>query len=511
DDTPARTTIVKDLATGKDLLRRENGSGARALSPDGSLLLYDDRPVQVIDVATGRVLKTLDVGALGHIWTGFGPSGTTAYLAGEDASLTAWDASSGSLVFRLPAVGVGQAAIGRQGRVAVSDEGGHEVLLVDATHRSDGGSADTCAGFSYARQLDVTAGVAAYSTDCGDPEQVGRSTLHVVDLTDMSVRLRKRDGDGQDIGLAPDGRSVATITRHGSIVDPLAIYDTTDGRLLVRMAGLCRYDADKMDRDLPAEQVGPSCDTFPKTPFPWYPRNVSYSPDGRFLASVSGSLAVWDAATGRLLLATEDPRDATSVIFTRDSGQAIVSGNCEVVVYSTDTWRVARRAKVDANVEACDRMGLIGFTPAGRLIALSGVGGEGGGWLHRFDGATLAVISSNAAHDGSPRAYAMNSDGTRVVTGAGDGVVRVWDSETGNLVEQLDVAGPAQGVAFVGNDKVAVTPSSGGMLLFELDRVTLLKTIKASIIRGFSPEECERFGFGRDCPTLGTLRDSSAP
>ncbi|MFL5678777.1 MAG: hypothetical protein ACJ77X_14220, partial [Chloroflexota bacterium] len=81
----------------------------------------------------------------------------------------------------------------------------------------------------------------------------------------------------------------------------------------------------------------------------------------------------------------------------------------------------------------------------------------------------------------------------------------------GNLVEQLDVAGPAQGVAFVGNDKVAVTPSSGGMLLFELDRVTLLKTIKASIIRGFSPEECERFGFGRDCPTLGTLRDSSAP
>ncbi|MET1232916.1 MAG: PQQ-binding-like beta-propeller repeat protein, partial [Candidatus Limnocylindrales bacterium] len=162
------------------------------------------------------------------------------------------------------------------------------------------------------------------------------------------------------------------------------------------------------------------------------------------------------------------------------------------------------------SIESCGNMGFIGFLPDDTLVGITGVAGTSGGWIHRIDPATLTVKSSNQAHDGSPKSFAMNSDGTLVVTGASDGVVRVWEAATGKLLHQLSVDGQAQGVAFVGNDRVAVTPSGGGMLVFYIDTAKLLDVVRASIQRPFTPEECQRFGFVDDCPTLEELR-ASAP
>ena len=77
------------------------------------------------------------------------------------------------------------------------------------------------------------------------------------------------------------------------------------------------------------------------------------------------------------------------------------------------------------------------------------------------------------------------------------------------LLHQLTVEGQAQGVAFIGEDRVAVTPSGGGMLVFDLDPAHFLSTVRASLIRGFTTEECRRFGFEDGCPTLEELRGST--
>ena len=117
------------------------------------------------------------------------------------------------------------------------------------------------------------------------------------------------------------------------------------------------------------------------------------------------------------------------------------------------------------------------------------------------------MAGSNRAHEGSPKSAAVSPDGTLVATGAADGVVRVWDGPTGKLLHQFTVSGQAQGVAFVDEQHLAVTPQGGDLLIMDLDPTALLATVKASLTRGFTTEECQRFNFaGGDCPTLAELR-----
>ena len=107
-------------------------------------------------------------------------------------------------------------------------------------------------------------------------------------------------------------------------------------------------------------------------------------------------------------------------------------------------------------------------------------------------------MSSYRAHDGSPKSYDISPSRDLVATGAGDGVVRVWDAATMTLLHQLNVENQAQGVAFIGEDRVAVTPSGGGMLVFDLDPTVSWRRSGDRSSAAFTPEECDRFGFEDD-------------
>jgi hypothetical protein len=77
---------------------------------------------------------------------------------------------------------------------------------------------------------------------------------------------------------------------------------------------------------------------------------------------------------------------------------------------------------------------------------------------------------------------------------------------SGDLLNQFQVSGQAQGVAFLDDRRVGVMPSEGNVLVFHLDTDGLLGAATASLTRGFTPDECTRFGFGDACPTLDELR-----
>ena len=100
---------------------------------------------------------------------------------------------------------------------------------------------------------------------------------------------------------------------------------------------------------------------------------------------------------------------------------------------------------------------------------------------------------------------AVSPDGRLVGTGAGDGVVRARDGVSGELLHEILVKGQAQGVAFLDDERLAVTPQGGNILIFALDRQDLWETVRGSLTRGFTPEECQRFEFS-PCPTLEELR-----
>ena len=520
-DLETPTSYVVDLRTGERVMSippsRELGQlngFVRALSADGSLLLYGDRPPKVFAVPSGDEVAALDQGAGEHYGASFAPTGTIAYLSGRDASLSAWDGASGKLVFRSAAAGSGTPVANSAGQVLVNDDTRRTVGLFDGAARGEAGSVATCLGFSPAGQLEIRDGVAAYTTYC----DVGPTTLNTIDVPNLSVVATMEDADGQDIALAPDGRHVVSQSSPNGMMQPIRVFDTSTGLPQVTFEGQCPWRTDFFGGT--RDEAGTGCQAFPATPFTHFSQRMVYSPDGRFVASMEVGPAVWDAVTGRLLSAhalpvgcdyQADECGGLGAIFTPDNSELLVSTwECELVALSTDDWTITRRVTLDESIDDCGRMALIGYLPDGTLIGMSGMGGDGGsGWLHRIDPVTLMVTSSNRAHDGSPKSHDLSPSGTRVVTGASDGVVRVWEAATGTLLHQLSVEGQAQGVAFVDDDLVAVTPSGGGMLVFDIAADSLLANVRGGIIRGFTPEECQRFGFADDCPTLEELRGAA--
>ena len=113
---------------------------------------------------------------------------------------------------------------------------------------------------------------------------------------------------------------------------------------------------------------------------------------------------------------------------------------------------------------------------------------------------------SHPASDGSPKSMAVSPDGKLVVIGASDGVVRVWDAGVGHgrARVQGEPAGPGRGSD--GNDRIVIGLQDGTVLIMSLDPQELLQATRGSLARGFTPEECERFNFGDQCPTLDQLR-----
>ena len=502
--------VIVDLATSERVLEidpqamtQQRDSYVRSLSADGSLLLYGDRPILVIGVATGDLVATLAAGEGESIGTAFAPEGSTAYAAGSDATLRAWDALSGEPLFIAPAAGGGRPSAALDRRVLVSDFATDTATLLDPGSRGELGTFRGCNGFVPAGTLEVAGEIAAFTTYC-DVE--GIYPTYVASLPDLAQLATVPDANGQDLALSPDGKRFARQSGVGAMIGTVEIHDAGSGDLIVEMDGLCGWDTSYPDR----HEGGPLCKDFPDTPFTLYNVALAFSPDGRFLAAVDdefGYGAVWDAATGRLQWSMADIGQAYAITFTPDSAELIASNlDGELIAVSTESWEVTLRVTLDASINGAGRIGFAGFLDDGTLIGLSGFGGTGGGWLHRIAASTLSVLSTVRAHDGAPKSMAVSPDGTLVVTGGADGVVRVWDGASGSLLHEFTVDGQAQGVAFVGEDRVAVTPQAGPLMIMAIDRQELLSSVKSTLTRGFTAEECERFNFGAECPTLEELR-----
>ena len=514
-DTSVNLAVVVDLVNGKrvmafpegtndnDPTRQNQPSNIRGISADGTLALFGDQPVIVLDVATGKVRARLPSGDGENYGIAFGRSGSLVYLSGRDSTLRVVDAATGELVASAPAVGGGRASASDDGSVLVTDFTTNVATLVKPGIRGELGTIPTCRGFVPGFQLKVVGALAAVSVICGD-----QSPTYLIDLANRTATAIAGDDEGQDIALSPDGAWLARQTRTGTIVHPIEIDDARTGEMVRQMDGLCSFD------ETLADYVSyPGCRRFPATPFPLWNGSLLFSPDGALLMAVevppagtARHAAVWDARTGKLLKTLDiTPWGA---IFTPDSRELILSTlDGSIVAMSTATWEITRRARFDAAVEDRGRMGLIGFVPDGStLIAVSGLGGTGGAWLQRIDRATLAFTSSNRAHNGSVKSATMSPDGALLATGASDGSVRVWEASTGELRHEFNVPGQAQGVAFVGTDRLAVAPQAGDVLLMSLDRTDLLRTVRLSLTRGFTPDECARYESGTTCPTLEAMR-----
>ena len=197
---------------------------------------------------------------------------------------------------------------------------------------------------------------------------------------------------------------------------------------------------------------GQDCVAFPDTPFPDWPWDLVFSPDGSMLA-MSGqntpAVVVWDTSSGEIIATPTVPHDidpewVLNAAFSPDRRPACASLGSELWMFSTDDWR--ELASIWPRLRARFQSDNLTFTPDGETLIGTALARFGPGDIVFMDGTTLEHLDQiTSAHQGGVNDLALNQDGSLLASAGVDGLVRVWDVATRSLIHQIPVSPAGDG------------------------------------------------------------------
>ena len=334
-------------------------------------------------------------------------------------------------------------------------------------------------------------------------------TIRSVTFSPINPNLLASAGEDRVIKLWDlQDNSVTTLGRHNDAVN--AIDFSPDGQMLASVGDDYKcylWDVSSQRTVVTLEHINDSGKSQIK--------DVSFSGDDRFFATAGRGVKLWDAVSWQELATFQSKQWFFSVAFSND-GQLLAAGDesGNVRVWNVETRRVVVEMKIDP-------MGVysVAFSPDDTILASAGHEGEIKllsvmdwemiGTIRNFgtvfdldftpDGQTLAStgykrislwsvengenIVSFTEHTGWVRSIAFSLDGSTVVSGGDDGLVRVQDISL--YLQQELPEGMVRLIYFLPND----CSSQEGIN----DRMDML--IKDAW--QFYAEQLQNYGFGR--------------
>ncbi len=470
--------LVWDVDSG-DVLVNQQAHGtaifATAFSPEGRFLVTaaEDGTIRFWESSSWSAIGEAIRAHEGPFMVAFSPDGTTVVSAGEDGVVRRWVTSTGEPY--------GQPFSGHQPGTLVGltfSPSGETLLTAMMTGAADEqrpqiiawrpeqapiksliGHHDAILAASFGPEAELITSVAAN----GEVLRWRTSGRHLglASFIDWS-------GVWWGGGLSPDGRWIARGSRQGGVV----IHDSGTGR---RQAILDEPPLPIADIDFTADSrwiAGAGCAAGSLTAFQcqngrtWVwevesgqlvgattfdaanmvHNDVAISADGQLAASgafaINGSeslIALWDVASGKMLAEQEGRANGDlshfGLAFSPDRG--LLAGNGPA---SFKVWEIGDEGQLSERLTITDRLGITAavFSPDGRRL----VTGETDGLVAVWDVNSGELLAQEGTtHNDEVTTLRFNSDGSLLVSGSRDGSLVLFDmAHILDMPEEVDMA-----------------------------------------------------------------------
>jgi WD40 repeat protein len=218
------------------------------------------------------------------------------------------------------------------------------------------------------------------------------------------------------LAFAPDGKTLATLA--GDAV--VRLWDTTTRRELRRFTLAAKIGKDNRT--------------------PWLVGAAAFAPDGKTLAAGNGNaIRLWDPATGEEIGKRDAHTDAVTCLAISPDGKSVASGGVDDTIRLWDAATGRQRRRLDGHA---GRVESLAFSPDGRLL----ISASADETLRLWDVAAGREVRQMEGHAGQFRWVAFLPDGKSVLSWSEDeGMVRVWDAETGRQRREIACEDPREG------------------------------------------------------------------